>query len=139
MLVQAYLFFNGRCEEAVAFYKQALGAEVLMLMRNEDSPEPSPPGMLPPDSGKKVLHAAFKIGETTVLASDGMNTGQTQFNGFSLSISVNDKVTADRFFAALAEGGKVDLPLTKTFFSPWFGMLTDRFGVGWMIGLPGQP
>lgn len=138
MLVQAYLFFNGRCEEAVEFYKRALGAEVLMLMRNQDSPEPPPPGMLPPGSDKKVMHVSLRIGETTVMASDGLNSGDTQFKGFSLSISADDKATADRLFAALAEGGKVDMPLGKTFWSPWFGMVTDRFGVGWMVSLAGQ-
>jgi PhnB protein len=138
MQVQAYLFFNGRCEEAIEFYKQAIGAEQLMLMRNDQSPQPAPPGMLPPGSEKKVLHSALKIGESTVMFSDGYNDGNTQFKGLSLSLSVETQAEAERVFAALSAGGKVDLPLGKTFWSPCFGMLTDRFGVGWMIGLPGE-
>ena len=138
MQIQAYLFFNGRCEEAVNYYRRALGAEVQMLMRNSESPEPPPPGKLPPGSEQKVLHAALKIGDTTVLASDGMNTGETQFQGFSLALWADDKATAERYFGALSDGGKVDMPPTKTFFSPWFGMVTDRFGVGWMVSLPGS-
>lgn len=138
MLVQAYLFFNGRCEEAIEFYKQAVGAEVQMLMRNEQSPEPAPPGMLPPGSEKKVLHASLKIGDSMVMFSDGHNDGNPQFKGFSLSLAVADQAAAERAFKALSDGGKVDLPLGKTFWSPCFGMLTDRFGVGWMVGLLGE-
>jgi PhnB protein len=138
MQVQPYLSFEGRCEEAIEFYKQAIGAEQLMMMRNEQSPEPAPPGMLAAGSEKKVMHAAMKIGESTVLFSDGSNDGNTQFKGFSLSLSVDTQAEAERLFTALSAGGKVDLPLGKTFWSPCFGMLTDRFGIGWMVGLPGQ-
>ena len=133
MDVQPYLFFNGRCDEAVEFYKKALGAEVEMLMRYEESPDPPPPGMLPPGSENKVMHASMRIGGAVVMASDGHCSGQTEFTGFSLSITVPDATTADRFFNALAEGGQVQMPLGKTFFSPCFGMVTDRFGVGWMV------
>ena len=136
MDVQPYLFFNGRCDEAVEFYKKALGAEVEMLMRYEESPDPPPPGMLPPGSENKVMHASMRIGGAVVMASDGHCSGQTEFTGFSLSITVPDATTADRFFNALAEGGQVQMPLGKTFFSPCFGMVTDRFGVGWMVILP---
>ena len=133
MLVQPYLFFNGRCEEAIEFYKKALGAEEAMLMRFKDSPEPPQPGMVPPGSENKIMHASFRIGETTVMASDGRCTGQPNFQGFSLSITVPNEAEADRRFAALADGGQVQMPLTKTFFSPRFGMVADRFGVSWMI------
>ena len=136
MDVQPYLFFNGRCDEAVEFYRKALGAEVEMLMRYEESPDPPPPGMLPPGSENKVMHASMRIGGAVVMASDGHCSGQTEFTGFSLSITVPDAATADRFFNALAEGGQVQMPLGKTFFSPCFGMVTDRFGVGWMVILP---
>jgi PhnB protein len=133
MVVQPYLFFNGRCEEAVEFYKKAIGAEVQMLMRNAESPEPPPPGMLPPGSENKVMHVSFKVGDTVVMASDGHNSGTPDFRGFSLSLTVADAAQAQRLFAALSEGGQVQVPLGKTFWAPMFGMLTDRFGVGWML------
>lgn len=136
MQVQSYLFFNGRCEEAIEFYRAALGAQVEMLMRYNESPEPPPPGRLPPGSEGKVMHASFRIGDTVVMASDGDCSGSREFRGFALTISVPDATSADRAFNALADGGKVQMPLGKTFFSPRFGMVTDRFGVGWMVIVP---
>ncbi|HKE34672.1 MAG TPA: VOC family protein [Candidatus Acidoferrum sp.] len=135
MRVETYLFFNGRCEEAIEFYKKILGAEVTMLVRFKDSPEPPQPGMVPPGSENKIMHASFRIGDTTLMASDGHCTGQTNFQGFSESLTVANEAEADRKFAALAEGGQVQMPLTKTFWSPRFGMVTDRFGVGWMVSV----
>jgi PhnB protein len=132
MRVEAYLFFNGRCGEAIEFYKKALGAEVLMLMRYKESPEPPPPGMVPPGWENKIMHTSLRIGNTTVMASDGCSEG-TNFQGFSLSISVANDAEAERAFTALADGGQVKMPLTKTFWSPRFGMVADRFGVGWMV------
>lgn len=132
-LLQAYLFFDGRCEEAIEFYRRAIGAEVKMMMRFKDSPEPPKPGMHPPGSDNKVMHASLRIGETSVMASDGCCTGKPNFQGFSLSLTVSTEAEADRLFAALADGGQVQVPLAKTFFSPRFGMVTDRFGVLWMI------
>jgi PhnB protein len=131
--VQPYLFFNGRCEEAVEFYQRALGAEVIMLMRYKDSPEPPPPGRLPPGSENKIMHAGFRVGGITIMASDGCCDATEKFEGFSLSLTVPDGEAADRAFTELADGGKVEMPLTKTFFSPRFGMVIDRFGVSWMI------
>ncbi len=133
MRVEPYLFFNGRCEEAVEFYKKALGAEVTMLMRFKDSPEPPQPGMVPPGSENKVMHVSLRIGDATVMASDGRCTGQAQFQGFSLSLTVANEAEAERMFAALGDGGQVQMPLTKTFWSPRFGMVADRFGVSWMV------
>jgi PhnB protein len=133
MQVQPYLFFNGRCEEALTFYRGAVGAEVTALMRYKECPETPQPGTLPPNSDNKVMHAAVRIGETTVLASDGHCQGQPSFQGLSLTVSVADEAQADRVFNALVDGGKVTMPLGKTFFSPRFGMLTDRFGLGWMV------
>jgi PhnB protein len=130
--IQPYLFFGGRCEEALEFYGAALGAKVDMLMRYKDSPEPHPPGKVPPGFEEKVMHATFHVGGSTILASDGCAQGPS-FGGFSLVLSVATEAEADRAFAALAEGGKVGMPLGKTFFSPRFGMLTDRFGIGWMV------
>jgi PhnB protein len=130
MQVQPYLFFEGRCEEAVEFYRRALGAEVEMLMRFKVSPDPT---MVPPNAGDNVMHMSFRIGETTVLASDGRCQGRPSFQGFSLSLTVPHDAEAERLFAALADGGQVQMPLTKTFFSPRFGMVADRFGVSWMI------
>jgi PhnB protein len=131
--VQFYLFFDGRCEEAIEFYRHALGAEVDMLMRFKDSPEPHQPGSCAPGSENKVMHAAFHIGQTSVMASDGRCAGKPNFQGFSLSITVPTEAEAEQLFAALADGGQVQMPLAKTFFSPRFGMVADRFGVGWMI------
>jgi PhnB protein len=136
MQVQPYLFFEGRADEALAFYTRAFGTQVHMLMRNRDAPEP-PPGMLPPDSENKVMHAAFKIGGTEVMLSDGMCSGKPQFAGVSLSIAADDETAARRMFGALAGGGRITMPIGKTFWSPCFGMLTDRFGVGWMVGVVG--
>ena len=133
MRVEPYLFFNGRCEEAVEFYKKALGAKVAMLMRFKDSPEPHAPGMLPPGSENKVMHVSFRVGDTTVMASDGFCKGQTDFQGPSLALTVSKEAEADRVFAALADGGQVQMPLGKTFWSPRFGMVTDRFGLGCMV------
>ena len=135
MRVETYLFFDGRCEEAIEFYKKTLGAETTMLMRFKDSPEPQQPGMVPPGSENKIMHVSFRIGDSTVMASDGRCTGQTNFQGFSLSLTVANDAVAERKFAALAEGGQVQMPLTKTFWSPRFGMVADRFGVGWMISV----
>jgi len=132
-LVQPYLFFNGRCEQAIEFYRKALGAEVIMMMRFKDSPEPCQPGMVPPGSENKIMHASFRIGSTTLMASDGCSTEAPGFEGFSLSLSVANEAEADRVFAALADGGQVRMPLAKTFWSARFGMVADRFGLGWMI------
>ena len=137
MHIEPYLFFNGRCEEAIAFYKRALGAEVLMLMRNNEAPEPAPPGMLLPGSEDKVMHATLRIGASNLMLSDGRCDGKPVFNGFSLSIDAANEAEADRLFAALADGGTVQMPLAKTFWSPKFGMVADRFGVGWMVSVAG--
>ena len=137
MLIQPYLNFNGRCEEAISFYKTALGAELTMLMRYSETPEPPPPGMVPPGSENKVCHATFRIGESTVMGSDGSCRGTASFQGFTLSLTVANEAEADRAFAALAAGGKVQMPLAKTFFSPRFGMVEDKFGVAWMVYMPG--
>jgi PhnB protein len=135
MQVQAYLFFGGRCEEALNFYKKALGAEVQMMMRYRESPEPPPADKVPADWGDKVMHAAFRIGDTQVLASDGCPEAQSGFKNFSLTVSAANEAEADRFFNALAEGGNVQMPLGKTFFAPRFGMVTDRYGLCWMVGV----
>jgi PhnB protein len=135
MQVQPYLLFNGRCEEAVDFYKKTLGAEVMMLMRFKDSPEPPQPGMIPPGSENKIMHTSLRIGDTMVMASDGRCEGGSSFQGFSLSLTVANEAEARRTFAALGEGGQVQMPLSKTFWSPCFGMLSDRFGVGWMVSV----
>jgi PhnB protein len=133
MQVQPYLMFDGRCDEAIEFYRRALGAEVAMLLRFKDSPDP---GMCAPGSENKVMHSCLRIGETSVMASDGRCTGQPSFQGFSLSITAPDEDVANRLFASLGEGGQVQMPLAKTFFSPRFGMVADRFGVSWMVYVP---
>ena len=133
-IVQPYLFFGGRCDEALEFYRTTLGAQVDFLMRYQESPEPLPPGRIPPGFENKVMHATFRIGGTTLMASDGCEEGQS-FTGFSLSLAVPTEAEANRVFAALAAGGQVKMPQTKTFSSPCFGMLTDRFGIGWMVSV----
>lgn len=133
MQVQPYLFFDGRCEEAIEFYRKAIGAKVEMMMRFNESPEPCPEGMVPPGSENKVMHAAMQIGNTTVMASDGHCAGKPSFQGFSLSLDATDEADAKRLFDALADGGQVQMPLGKTFFAKSFGMVADKFGVGWMV------
>jgi PhnB protein len=130
MKVQPYLSFEGRCEEAVEFYRKALGAEVTMLMRRKDSPDP---GTCQPGTEDKVMHMSVRIGDATLMASDGRCTGQPNFQGISLSLTAPSDAEAERLFASLADGGQVQMPLAKTFFSPSFGMVADRFGVSWMV------
>jgi len=133
MQVQPYLFFYGRCEEALDFYKSALGAKVEVMMRFKDSPEPPQPGMCKPGSEDKIMHASFRVGDTTLMASDGRCEGKPSFQGISLSVTAKDDGEAERLFTALGTGGQVQMPLTKTFFSSRFGIVADRFGVSWMI------
>jgi len=132
-IVQTYLNFDGRCEEAVEFYRRALGAEVMTLVRFKDAPQPPGPGQCAASSGNKIMHASFRVGGTTVMASDGHCGGKPDFKGFSLSLTVSTEAEAERLFAALADGGQVQMPLAKTFFSKRFGMVADRFGVCWMV------
>ena len=136
MQIQPYLFFEGRTEEALEFYKKSLGAKVEMLMRYKDGPEPPRPGMCPPGSEHKIMHSSFRIGDATVMASDGLCTGKPSFKGITLSLNAANEADAKRLFGALGEGGQVQQPLTKTFFSPAFGMVADRFGVSWMVIVP---
>jgi PhnB protein len=131
--VQPYVFFGGRCEEALNFYRETIGAEIIAMMRFSDSPEPHP--HMQPGNENKVMHASFRIGETTLMASDGMCEGNPNFNGFSLAITVPDDSEAERVFNALAQGGKITTPLTETFWTSKFGMFEDRFGLGWMVSV----
>ena len=131
-VVQSYVFFDGKCEEALEFYKTAVGAKVNFQMRYKESPEAAPPGCGPTDTNK-IMHAQFQVGETVIMASDGRATGQPKFEGFALSLSVPTPSEVDKAFNALAAGGKIQMPLTKTFFSERFGMVQDKFGVFWMV------
>lgn len=135
--IQPYLFFGGRCDEAIEFYRRAVGAEVQMLSRFKDSPEPQPD--MPVNFGDKVMHASLRIGDSILMASDGRCEGEQKFEGFSLSLTVPDEAAADRAFAALSEGGTVTMPLMTTFWAPKFGMLQDKFGVGWMVSVIHKP
>lgn len=130
MHVNPYLFFDGRCEEAVDYYRQVLGAEVTMMMRFKENTNPA---MTPPGSDEKIMHLELRIGDSVLFASDGNCQGKPSFQGVSLSLSVADSAEAERIFAALADGGQVQMPLGETFFSPRFGMVADRFGVSWMV------
>jgi PhnB protein len=135
MQVQSYLFFDGRCEEALEFYKSALGIKVEMMMRFKDNPDPQP-GSCPPGAENKVMHAAFHVGDSLVMASDGYAKGKPEFKGFALSVDAKSEAEADRLFAALGKGGNVLMPQSRTFFSPRFGMVADKFGVSWMVIVP---
>jgi PhnB protein len=139
MEVQSYLIFNGRCDEALEFYKKNLGAKVEMLMRFNENPDKNAGNCMPPGSDDKVMHSSFRVGESVVMASDGMSYDQKpEFKGFSLTITAKDEAEADKLFGALSQGGHVQMPMGKTFFSPRFGMVADKFGVGWMVIVP-QP
>jgi PhnB protein len=133
MQVQPYVFFNGRAAEAAEFYRKAVGAEVQMMVRFRDNPDPQMKANIAPGTEDKVMHMQLRIGETAILCSDGRCTGKTQFEGFALSLTVPDEAAADKMFQGLVDGGQVQMPLTKTFFSPRFGMLSDRFGLTWMV------
>lgn len=133
MNIEPYLNFEGRCEEAIEFYRRALGCEVETLMRNSENPEPCDSSMVTPGSENKILHASLRIDGKRIMASDGCCAGKPKFEGITLSITVAEEAKADKLFAALSDGGQVRMPLTKTFFSPKFGMLADKFGVPWMI------
>lgn len=133
MNVQPYLFFDGKCEEALEFYKSAIGAKVDMMMRFSEAPEKPPEGAMPAGSEKKIMHAAFKVGDTQIMASDGHCAGKPSFQGFGLTINAANDAEADKLFNAVGKGGQVQQPLTKTFFASRFGMVTDRFGVMWMV------
>ena len=137
MIVQNYLTFDGRCEEAIEFYKRTLGAEVLMLMRFKEAPQDQQCNFSP-GTENKVMHACLRIGETQIMASDGRNRGQTEFKGFSLSLQVDTEAQASKAFNALADGGQVTMPLANTFFAKSFGMVDDRFGVHWMVIVPAE-
>ena len=136
MPVTPYLFFDGRCEEAIEFYKKTLGAEVAMMMRFKEAPDKT---MCTPGTENKVMHACLRIGGTDVMASDGRVQNKPKFEGFALSINPKDEADAERVFKALADGGQVQMPLAETFFAKSFGMVADRFGVGWMIIVEKKP
>ena len=133
MQTQIYLFFDGRTEAALDFYKKTLGIEVEMLMRFKDAPGPNDPNCQPPSNPNGVMHSSFKLGDQRVMASDGNGGGKPEFKGFSLTLAVDTEGEADKLFASLGEGGQVQQPLIPTFFSPKFGMVQDKFGVGWMV------
>ena len=134
MKVQAYITFGGRCEEALEFYKKSIGAEVTGLLRWKDSPDKDMKG--PPGCEEKIMNASFRIGETELMADDGMgNETKAEFKGMALVIEVADDAEAKRVFTALGEGGNVTMPLAKTFWSSSFGMMTDKFGVPWMVNV----
>ena len=135
MLIQPYLFFEGRAEEAIEFYKKTLGAKTEMVMRFKEAPDQS---MISPGSGDKVMHSAIKIGDTTLLVAECRNTGKPNFQGFSLTVYAKDEAEADKLFGALGDGGQVRMPMEKTFFAKRFGVVADKFGVGWMIIVPAQ-
>ena len=135
--ITPYLFFGGRCEEALNFYREALGAQVEMMMRFNESPEPTPPGMLQSGFEKKIMHASFRVNDVFMMASDGCDD-KSKFEGFRLALGVSTEAEAHKAFNALAVGGTIQMPLTKTFWSPCYGMVTDKFKVGWMVMVPGE-
>jgi len=132
MNVQPYLSFEGRAQEAIDFYKSALGAKVDMVMHFKDAPA-EVQAQMSPQSKDKIMHAAFKIGDTQVMASDGQCSGKSQFSGIALTLNAASNAEAEKLFNALAQGGKVNMPMSETFFANRFGMVADKFGVGWMV------
>jgi PhnB protein len=139
MKIEPYLYLNGQAEEALAFYERALGARVEMKMRFRESPDPVPESRLPAGFENKIMHASFLIGDARVMLSDGgCLTGQA-IGGFSLALQYRSEAEARRAFEALAEGGRIDMPIGPTFWSPCFGMVTDRFGIQWMTTVLAQP
>ncbi len=136
MTLEPYLFFNGRCEEAMNFYKEAIGATISFQMRMNEAPEPPPPVAIPEGFENKIMHASLRVGEMNLMVTDGNSNMQPSFKGFALSLGVADAAEAKQKFDALAQGGKVTMALDKTFWSPCFGMLEDKFGVGWMVIVP---
>ncbi len=137
-MIEPYLFFRGRCEAAVEFYETALGAERVMLMRFEEAPEQPPEGMLAAEWGNKIMHASIRVGGTMIMMSDGCSREGSGFDGFSLSLCPENEIEAKKIFSAISEGGSVEMPLGKTFWSPCYGMCTDKFGVSWMVSIPGE-
>ena len=135
--ITPYLFFAGRCEEALHFYRDALGAQVGMIMRFNESPEPPPPGTLQAGFEKKIMHAEFRVNDVFLMASDGCDD-KSKFDGFRLALAVPTEAEAHKAFDALAAGGTIQMPLCKTFWSPCYGMVTDKFNVGWMVMVPGE-
>jgi PhnB protein len=139
MQIQPYLFYPGNCDEAIAFYREALGAQEVMKMRFKEAP-PDPERPMPPEFADKIMHATLQIGDAQIMMSDGgCMTPNVKFDGFGVSLTPTDAATAERYFNALAQGGKVTMPFQKTFWSPGFGMLNDKFGVPWMVSAPHQP
>jgi PhnB protein len=139
MYIQPYLFFDGRCEEAIACYQKAIGATVVMMMRFGEAPQDAqcgPDGVAPP--ADKIMHSALQVGDSLIMASDGFARGKPEFKGTSLSLTAKDDAEARRLFDALADGGRVEQPMTPTFFASSFGMLVDRFGVSWMVIKPNE-
>lgn len=137
--ILAYLFLEGRCEKAIDFYRQVFNARVDMLMRYKDSPVPPNPEMCAPTSLDRIMHATLRLGNATLYLSDGEANGTPKFEGFALSLTPPTPADGDRYFAGLSQGGKVIMPMDKTFFSPRFGMVTDRFGIMWMINVMAPP
>lgn len=135
MPITPYLFFEGQAEDAIALYAEALGAEVTMRMRFREAPDPPPPGTMPPGTEDKIMHAELRIGDATIMLSDGYCAGGASFAGFGVSLPARDATEAQRFFEGLADGGEVRMPIGPTFWSPAFGMVQDRLGVLWMIGV----
>jgi PhnB protein len=136
MLIEPYLMFNGRCEEAIDLYTKALGAQLTFKMKYSEAPEPCPEGSIPADWNDKIMHASMNVGETRIMMSDGNSTEPPQFKGISLSVTVKNEAEAERVFAGLGAGGSMVMPLGETFFSSRFGMVNDKFGVSWMVIVP---
>ncbi len=132
MNVQPYLYFGGKSEEAIAFYKDAIGAKVEMLMHFKDMP-PDQKSMMTPGSENKVMHACIKIGDSPIFVSDGDCGGAPKFEGVTLTLNASDEAEAEKLFGALGKGGQVQMPMEETFFATRFGMVADKFGVSWMV------
>ncbi len=133
MQINPYLFYNGNCEAALKFYEKTLGAKIEAMLTYEGGPDEM---QIPPDYKKKVMHAKITIDGEVIMASDAPPGHFNPPQGFSVSLQVEDPTDAERRFKALSEGGKVNLPFGKTFFSKGFGMCVDQFGPPWMVNSP---
>lgn len=135
--LDTYVFFDGTCNEALRFYERALDGKLDVMMTHAQSPMAD---QAPPGAGDRIMHAHLTLpGGGTLMASDDMPGQYKGMHGFSLSLTYDTADEARRYFDRLAEGGKVTLPLGKTFWSEAFGMLVDRFGTPWMVGIASPP
>jgi PhnB protein len=132
-MLNPYLFYSGNCEAAFKYYEKVLGAKIEMMLRSDEAPESMPPQ---PGFEKKIMHGRMSINGNVLMASDAPPNHFHKPQGFAVSLTVADPIEAEHKFKALCEGGSVNMPFGKTFFSQGFGMGIDQFGIPWMVNCP---